>query len=145
MFKKILFFSFALLILSIAVPAFASSAQISSAVISCVGTAVNARESAIDTGISNYTQAVQAAYSTRATALQQAYTTASSGDISLTQGRSNVKAAWSAFNTAIKTAVKTWKTTRLSAWSQFRTAVKTCKAPSSITDTTSSTLEVTGQ
>ena len=81
MIRKTVLLSALALGVAMALPAFAettstvSTAQHgpSTAMISCVGTAVSARETALGTGIGAYTQAISAAYSARATALSQAY------------------------------------------------------------------------
>ncbi len=129
--------SFAALVM--ALPVFAATPALpSSGVVSCVGAAVNTRETALGSGISAYTQSVVGAYSTRASALQQAYSSPATV-------RAGIKAAWAAFNSSIKSASQTWRTARASAWSQFRTAVKACKAPATATDSANSSSEASGQ
>ncbi len=97
--------------------------------IACVGTAVNARETAIDAGYGTYSQAMIAAFAARATALQQAYTATSTAAV-----RTATNAAWSAYGAATKSAASAWSATRTSAWNQFYTATKACRAPSSVTN-----------
>lgn len=110
--------------------------------LSCVATAVTAREQALSTGISAYTQAVTSAYSARAAALKQAWSGAT-----WTQINTGVKAAWSQFRSSMKAASSAWKGTREGAWRQFASASKTCKAPVSVTSTEASgqSSEVNGQ
>ncbi len=107
--------------------------------ISCVGTAVNAREQAIDTAMSTYTQGVNAAYGARATALSQAYSQTTMKSV-----RSAVKAAWSTFNASVKSARKAWQTARNTAWTQYRTTAVQCKAPAGTGDGVNSSLEASG-
>ncbi len=145
MFKKIAF----VLAFGLASTAFAATtattggttpAPTQDAKVTCVGTAVNARESALGTAIGTYAAALQSAYGTRATALQTAYAT---GDA--TQVKSGIKSAWSAFSSAMKAATKSWKTDRASAWSAFSTAAKVCKAPASIVGSAGASSEASGQ
>jgi hypothetical protein len=117
-----------------------SATLLSTQVLSCVGAAVNTRESAIGSAVSTHNSAVQAAYSARATALASAYSTGGTAS----QVRAAVKAAWSAFTKAVRTANTAWKTSRNSAWSTYRTAVKACKAPGNITDSGNSGSEMSG-
>jgi type IV secretory pathway TrbL component len=112
---------------------------VSPTTIACVGTAVNAREQAIGAAATKYTTAANASYSARATALAQAYTLTTKDAV-----RSAVKAAWSSFNSSMKSARGEWKTSRKTAWDAFRTAQKACKAPSSLSDTSSSKSEESG-
>lgn len=128
--------------LSAALPAFAATATttpagISPATLTCVGSAVAARESALGTGIGTFNQAVAAAYSARATALAAAYATGNG-----TQARTGVKAAWSTFSKSVSSARAAWKTSRLNAWTTYRTTVKTCHAAPSATDSQNSVSEV---
>lgn len=108
--------------------------------ITCVGTAVNAREKAIDAAITTYTSSINSAYSARATALQQAYTQTTSATV-----KTAVKKAWSDFTKTAKTARQTWQTARNSAWSQFRKDAATCKPTAGISDSANSGLEASGQ
>ncbi len=98
--------------------------------IACVGTAVNARESAIDAGYNTYSAAMNAAYSARATALSAAYANAtSSREVAVA-----TRAAWAAYTSAAQSASTAWSTTRDGAWNTFYVAVAACKAPSSVTN-----------
>lgn len=108
--------------------------------ITCVGSAVSTRESALDGAMTTYTQAINAAYSARATALQQAYANSDP-----TQVKSAVKTAWSNFRTALKNARNAWRTSKNSAWSVFRTAAKACNASGSISDSINVYSEAIGQ
>lgn len=108
--------------------------------ITCVGAAVATREQAIDTAMTSYTASTNSAYSARATALGQAYS-----QTTLMTVRSAVKKAWSDFTMTMKTARKTWQSTRMSAWSQYKTSTAVCKAPAGTGDGANSSSEVTGQ
>lgn len=127
--------------LGAALPAFAAGtttpAGTSSATLSCVGSAVAAREGALGTGVGTFNQAVASAYSSRATALAAAYATGNASQV-----RTGVKAAWSAFSKSVSAARSSWKTARLGAWSTYRTAVKACHASASVTDSQNSASEV---
>jgi hypothetical protein len=107
--------------------------------IQCVGTAVAARETALDTAMTAYTGSANSAYSARATALVSAYQQTTAVAV-----KAAVRTAWTAFTSSMKTARKTWQTARMSAWSTFRTAAKACKAPSSVSDSGNSGSEASG-
>lgn len=107
--------------------------------IACVGTAVNAREQSIDAAMTALTGSMNAAYAARATALQQAY-----GNTTPNAVKAAVKVAWSAFNSSLKSARKTWETARNGPWAQYRTAAATCRAPAGTTDSTHAFLEAAG-
>lgn len=150
--RKILIATSVIMALTAALPALAadgpgagmmgarSTSAVSATTIACVGTAVSARETALDAAIATHESAVQAAYTARASALSAAYqqTTA-------TAVRAAVKAAWSAFSTAMKNAASAWRTSRGTAWTTFRAAAKSCKAPSTISDSSMSGSEASGQ
>lgn len=108
--------------------------------ITCVGAAVNTRETALDTAMTSYTGSINSAYAARAAALKQAYT-----QTSLIAVKNAVKTAWSDFNKSVKSSRKTWVTAKNSAWSQYRTAAVACKAPAGTGDGANSGLEVVGQ
>lgn len=118
----------------------ASAPVDTSAKITCVGTAVNTREQAIDTAITAYSQSVNSAYSARAKTLQQAYAQTTSVAV-----KSAVKAAWSDFAKAIKSARKTWISDRNTAWSQYKKTAAACKAPVGTGDGANSSLDAIGQ
>ena len=80
-------------------PVTTNNSTVSSAVLACVSDAVNVRETAIDAAMTTYTAAVNAAYTTRASALKAAYSSTSVASI-----KAGIKAAWSAFNTSVRTA-----------------------------------------
>jgi len=138
MIKKILTISGMFLALSlVATPALAAA---TSAQIACVGVAVATREAAIDAAVTTHTQAVGAAYSTRAIELAGAYSNTTAKTL-----QAGVKVAWADFSKSVKSAATAWRTNRNTAWSTFRTAVKACKAPSTVSDSTNSSSEVSGQ
>ncbi len=136
MIKKVLAISFAVSMLSFALPALAANGSTA-----CVGTAVSTREAAIGTAVTAFNQSVSSAYSTRAAALATAYGK-NLGNGTL---RTDIKAAWTAFTTSMTSARTAWRTSRNTAWSNFRTAVKACKATSVPTDSGNSGLEASGQ
>jgi len=107
--------------------------------IACVGTAVNARETAIDAAMTTFTAADNAAYNARATALQQAYALTT-----LSAVKAAVKTAWSTFSKSEKTARSAWQTARNSAWATYRTTAVACKAPAGTGDGVDSGLEASG-
>ncbi len=145
MLNKKLVISSAILALSLALPVFAQTPKAASdavsGAISCVSVAVTARENALFVALGTHVQSVQNAYGVRGTSLAQAYTHVP--DVGLV--RSDIKAAWSTFRASIKSATKTWQGARNTAWSQFKTAARACKAPASVTDTSNSSSEVSGQ
>ncbi len=117
-----------------------AQASVTSTEIACVKTAIATREAAIDAAVGVHASAVQAAYATRATELSGAYSNTTAKTLQV-----GIKTAWADFNKTVKAAATVWKTSRNSAWSAFRTAAKACKATSSITDSTNSGSEVSGQ
>ena len=114
----------------------------SAAAIACVGAAVNTREAAIDAAVAVHASAARAAYSARASALKAAHT---GSDVKAV--RAAVKAAWSAFNKAMKDARDVWRASRDKAWSGFRVAVRACKSSTaaSLSDSANSSSEASGQ
>ncbi|HEV7424662.1 MAG TPA: hypothetical protein VGO21_05780 [Candidatus Paceibacterota bacterium] len=110
-----------------------------SAKIACVGVAVAAREAALDAAVATHADALKAAYATRATELAGAYANTTAKGV-----RAGVKIAWADFTKSVKSAANTWKTSRNAAWSAFRTGAKACKPPSGVSDSTSSSAEVSG-
>jgi len=90
--------------------------------ITCVGTAVAAREAALGT-------AVAAAYNQ--TTVKDVGTA--------------TRAAWKGFNTAMKNAQNAWKTAQNAAWKAYRTAAVACKAPSGTGDGINSSSEMSGR
>jgi hypothetical protein len=131
------------ILMGIAAPAFAETASSTppnaSVKIACVGSAVNAREQALDAALSNHAAAITAAYSARADALKDAY---SKTDVKSV--RSSVRAAWSAFNASVKSARKAWNASKSAAWTSFRTAAAKCKAPADVSDSANASSEVSG-
>lgn len=118
--------------------AFAQSSTNSST--GCVGGAVAVRETSLDAAMSADTQAISNAYTARASALALAY--AQTDDASV---KDSVKSAWSDFRSAMKSARVAWRSARNSAWSAFRVSVRACHAPVSISDSSNSISELSGQ
>ncbi len=145
MFKKIAAVSVLGLSLVVAGTAFAETSTTSSTVtmtapinkIACVGAAVAVRETSLDAAMTSFTQSLSSAYTARASALAAAYSASSTDAVKV-----GVKAAWTSFETSVKSARKTWSGARLTAWAMFRTAAKECKAPTSMSDTSSASMEV---
>ena len=89
--------------------------------IACVQTAVDARESAIDTAWGTFTKSMTSAYAARKSALHYAW--------SLTDAKARkdaIRGAWKAFKKATKAARKQWMSDRKAAWEVFKTAKKSC-------------------
>lgn len=137
--KKLLSAILSVGVFASALPAMAASAP-STAQISCVSNAVNARESTLVGSISTYSQSLNSAYSTRAAALQQAYSQAPGQGVI----KKAVKSAWSDFTVAMKSARTSWQSARKSAWATFGSAVKACKAPAVATDAAKAGSEASG-
>ncbi len=116
------------------------AANVDSATIACVGTAVTTREAALGAAVAVHAQAVAAAYSTRATELSGAYSNTMVKTL-----KPGIKVSWADFNKSVKSASEKWKTSKNAAWATFRTAVKACKATSEMTDASNSASEVSGQ
>jgi hypothetical protein len=109
--------------------------------ISCVSTAVAARESSLDAAVSTYTTGINSAYTARATALASAY--AQTGNVAI---RAAVKAAWQQFASATQGSKRAWQKSRENAWATFRTAVKACGPnATAVADTSNASAEVSGQ
>jgi hypothetical protein len=108
--------------------------------IACIGAAVNARETAVDAAMAAYTASVNSAYSARATALQSAYQLTT-----LTTVQAADKAAWTSFNTSVKTARSTWLVARNTAWATYVKVGTACKAVSGTGDGIYSEYELSGQ
>lgn len=147
MLKKTLIVSGAALALAFASSVFAQTAgntavpptNTTTAKIACVGAAVATRETAIDAAVNTHGQAVNTAYTTRATALGQAYHLTTIKAVNTA-----VRAAWSAFNSTLRTARRAWQASRDSAWKQFRTSAAACKAPLGVGDHANASLEASG-
>src|SRR3989344_218239 len=105
--------------------------------VSCVATAVAAREAALAAAATANAQALTSAYSDRGSALASAYAQTGNDVI-----RKAVKNAWNKFNAALRLAHRGWKTAQQSAWTQFRTAVKACGAgAASIADSSNASMD----
>lgn len=115
-----------------------SSAEITSTVRTCVASAVATREAALSAGLTDFNAQVVDAYADRASALASAW----SGTKTRAEIKTDVKNAWSAFKSAIKTARADWKSDKKNAWSTFKSSVKTCRAPADTVDTSSQGSEV---
>ena len=92
--------------------------------INCVKTAVDKRETAIQSTLDAFYNSVKSAFQARKTALLTAW-----GITDAKQRQVAIKDAWKTFTTAYKTARKTFNTARAAAWKQFATDRKACKAP----------------
>ena len=149
MFKKSLRFSSMslglVLAFSLALPALAQTTSAGATTttatkIACVGTAVATREATIDAAVTAHTDAVNAAYKTRAIELAGAYSNTTAKAV-----QAGAKVSWADFSKSVKSATTKWKSARDSAWSIFRTSAKACKAPVGVSDSTNSSVEVSGQ
>ncbi len=92
--------------------------------LSCVQTAVDAREDALDTAFTTFTGAESAALSARKSALHDAWGIAAAKDRRAARNK-----AWSAFKTANRAAFSALRTARAQAWSAFGTASAACHSP----------------
>lgn len=113
-----------------------SSGMTDSTAISCMKTAVDTREDAIKAGWTTFAETVSDAYSDRATALEAAY-----GNDTRAEVKSAVRAAWSAFKSAVKEARADWKSTRKDAWKEFKADKKECRAAKDIDDSSNESSE----
>ncbi|GEM_PF-5047162 len=94
--------------------------------LACVQSAVQTRESALQSAWQTFSSAGSSALTARASALQAAW-----GNAEKQARQTAVKKAWRDFNTAIRAAKKVHKTANREAWAAFRTARKTCGTNSS--------------
>ncbi|MBI5156205.1 hypothetical protein HZA45_02935 [Candidatus Peregrinibacteria bacterium] len=88
----------------------------------CVQTAVDKREQAIAGAWTAFNAGMTTAYATRASALHTAW-----GMTDAAARRAAVKAAWDAFRTSSKSAMKTHREAKKNAWKTFRTEAKACR------------------
>jgi hypothetical protein len=102
----------------------------------CVGTAVAAREQALDAGVTTRQAAVSAAYTARASALASAYALTTPAQV-----HTAVKAAWSTFNASVKSANTAWKSAHNTAWSTFKSAAQACHPKSGVSDASKSSTD----
>ena len=108
--------------------------------ITCVKTAVLAREASIISAYGTYTSAINAAYATRTNELTGAYSNSTAKAV-----QAGVKVSWADFQRTTKAANKAWVTNRNTAWSIFKVATKACKSPAGVSDSAHSGFEVKGQ
>ncbi len=127
------------LVASTIAPAMAQTTTVQTSKIACVATAVNTREQAIDAAMTAHTAAINAAYTARATALQQAWSQTDPKAI-----RTSVHNAWKTFRAALQKATSDWRTARKAAWDAFNKAVKQCKVSASATDGANQSSESSG-
>ena len=97
----------------------------SASVLACVKTAVDKRETAIQTVFSAFNASITSALQTRKTELSAAWGVAEKG-----ARNQAIKSAWEKFKTAKRGASDTFNKARKSAWSQFTIDRKACKATS---------------
>ncbi len=89
--------------------------------ITCVQTAVNTRETTLDTGFDTLTASIKSAYTARKAALNTAW-----GMSDAKARRASIRIAFSDFRTNTRKARQAWTTTRIAAWNQFSTARRAC-------------------
>jgi acyl-CoA reductase-like NAD-dependent aldehyde dehydrogenase len=98
----------------------------------CMKSAVDARESAVQAAFSAFSTARSAALTQRASALDAAWSLTDRKAITAA-----VKTAWSTFKTTNGAARKSYNTAIRSAWSTFSASAKTCKGMPSAPETQS--------
>lgn len=98
-----------------------SQNNLSPAILSCMQTAVEKRDTAIITGLDTYYAKVKTALETRRTFLKTAW-----GIADRQSRRAALKAAWNAFKGTWKVAAKDLRAIKKSAWEVYRTDKKIC-------------------
>lgn len=93
---------------------------------SCIQTAVDAREQAVLSALGTYTSSVVSAFQTKKTALYAAWALSDAA-----QRKAAIKNAWTVFAQSKKSARETYKSARQTAWSTFKKTAKTCNEPMS--------------
>jgi hypothetical protein len=92
------------------------------AVVTCMQTAIEIRDTAIIAAVDTYATAAKAALTARKTALKAAWALADR-----TERRTAIKAAWDTYRKAIKDARTAFKTSRKTAWDTYKSDAKACK------------------
>lgn len=92
------------------------------AVITCMQTAVETRDTAIIAAFDTYSAAVKSTLTARKTALKAAWAIADRKE-----RRTAIMTAWKDYKTAIKDAKSALKTAKKTAWDAFKAASKVCK------------------
>lgn len=98
-----------------------SGAEVS-AVVACMQTAVETRDTAIVAAFDTYATAVKSALNTRKDALKIAWAITDRKE-----RRTAIMTAWKNYKIAIKDAKSALKTSKKTAWDTFKTASKACK------------------
>ncbi|MFN3301847.1 MAG: hypothetical protein ACK413_02380 [Patescibacteria group bacterium] len=89
----------------------------------CVKTAVEKRETAIQTAFDKFSEAIKLALQTRKNELLSAW------DITdKNERKTAIRNAWNKFKNEKRNAIRNFNQARLSAWQQFITERKACKA-----------------
>lgn len=91
--------------------------------IACVKTAVDKRETAVQTAFDTFSASAKSALQARKSELLTAWDI-----VDRIQRRTAINSAWNKFRTAQKEAKKVFNQSRLSAWNQFTTDRKACKS-----------------
>jgi len=92
------------------------------AVVTCMQTAVETRDTAIISALDTYAATAKSALTARKDALKAAWAIADRKE-----RRTAIKAAWDTYRKAIKEARSTFKASRKTAWDTFKAASKVCK------------------
>lgn len=93
--------------------------------LSCMKTAVEKRETAMQSAFDKFSSSIKSALQSRKSALSAAW--------SITDKKERntaIKTAWANFKTSKKSTVETFRTERLAAWKQFVKNRKECKSGS---------------
>jgi len=126
--KKYLIFSIlvSFVLLSAGFTAFAeqtTSARMNKIVdISCAQSAVNKRETAVQSAFSAWNSSISSALQTRASELASAWQLTDK-----TQRQNAIRSAWEKFKTSKKVATETFRKAKQAAWKQYKTDLKNCK------------------
>lgn len=117
-------FVFAVLTVSIAVPLYVradTGTELTSAQISCIGTAVHSREASMNTALSAYFDSLKTTYTSRATALDAAY-----GKTTLDELKNAESLARLSFSSSVLDAFAAMKRVQLSAETTYANTHQAC-------------------
>jgi len=89
--------------------------------LTCIQTAITARDSAIATAYDAYTTAAKAALTARTAVLKEAWAKSSVSEI-----QTAIKEVWQTYRRSLVTARITFRRAKNAAWKQFRTDKTTC-------------------
>jgi len=84
--------------------------------LACVASAIDTRDTAIESGVDVYASGVKTALETRKNSLRTAWIALSKRDTR----RQDIQKAWRAYSAATKSARQDFRKARMAAWEQFR-------------------------